>query len=85
MDYTHKRTPHAHALNLILLEIALMTAERSTPPQAPRPLPDPDELLAAQLIENIKHPHSVLLPTMRIESPRPFQNGEVLDMAGSDV
>ena len=85
MDRKPSRTPHAHALNLILLEIALMTAERSTPPQAPRPLLDQDEALAATLIKNIKHPEPVWLPTLQIESPRPPQHETIFEMEDSDV
>ncbi|HUG34938.1 MAG TPA: hypothetical protein VMJ90_09225 [Anaerolineales bacterium] len=85
MDRQTRRTPHSQALNLLPLASALIAAEKSTPPRAPRPSLDPDEALAARLIENIKHPQAVLFPEMRIEPPRPFHRKLLHEMAGSDV
>jgi hypothetical protein len=85
MDQHRKRTPHARTLSLIPLESALIAAERLTPSRAPRPDMDPNEMLAAQLIERIKHPQPVSFPGLRIESPRPLVPTMILETAGRDV
>lgn len=93
MDRQTRRTPHGISpdrsvslrARLLPLESALIAAEKLTPSRAPRPLLDPDELLAARLIENMKHPQPAWFPAMRIESPRPLQREAVLEMAGGDV
>jgi hypothetical protein len=69
---------------LIPLESALIAAEKSTPPRAPRRDRDPNEALAAQLIERIRHPRPVTSPAMRIESPQPYAREAFLQMAGGD-
>jgi hypothetical protein len=85
MDRQTRRTPHARAFNLLPLEAALIAAEQSTPSRAPRPALDPDEMLATQLIENIKHPQPVLFAAIRIEPPQPLHAAAIFKMAGSDV
>ena len=84
MDRQNKWTLPPHP-NLILLESALIAAEKLAPSRAPRRPLDPDEALAARLIENIKHPQPVLFPAMRIESPMPLRREAILETAGSDV
>jgi len=92
MDRQIRRTLHPPVnpsfdlrASLLPLESALIAAEKMTPSRAPRPLPDSDEVLAVQLIENIKRPGPDLFPAMRIESPRPFHREAILEMAGRDV
>lgn len=85
MDQIRKRTPRTQAPSLILLESALIAAEKSTPPCAPRPVRDPNEALAAQLIERIRHPQPVSLPGFRVEPPQPLTRALNFEMAGSDA
>ena len=77
MDHTHKRKPR-----LLLLESTLIAATRSTPSRVSRPEMDPNEKLAALLIERIKHPQSVSLP---IGLPEPCVPTFRLELAGGDV
>jgi hypothetical protein len=77
MDHTRKRTP-----SLILLKSALITAQRSTPSRVSRPEMDPNEKLAALLIERIKYPQPVSLP---IGLPEPHIPTFRLELAGGDV
>lgn len=79
MDHTRKRTP-----SLIPLESALIAAEKLTPSHAPRPGLDPNEKLAALLIERIKHPQHVPLPPLPIGVPEPCIPTLKLEMAGRD-
>jgi hypothetical protein len=80
MDHTHKR-----ASSLNLLESALIAAKRSTPSRVPRPEMDPNEKLAALLIERIKDPHPVLLPALPIGLPEPCTPTPRLEWTDSDV
>ena len=72
-------------MSLIPLQAALTAAHELTPFRAPRPLLDQDEVLAARLIENIRHPEPVSCLEMQIEPPQPSQRGMILEMAGTDV
>lgn len=85
MEKQDKRTPQAQAPSLILLESALIAAEKLTPSRAPRPCMDPNEALAAQLIERIKHPRPIGIPGWRIEPLMPVVPTLIRDMAGSDA
>jgi len=85
MDKRFKHTPLARTLDLYPLESVLTAAERMTPSRAPRPGPDPNEVLAAQLIERIKHPVPASLPSFQIEPPQPLARVMNFTMAGTDV
>jgi hypothetical protein len=85
MQRNRKRTPQAQALGLIPLESALIAAEKLTPSRAPRLISDPDEELAAWLIDRIKRPQPASFAGMRIESPQPRVPASMLEMAGRDA
>lgn len=92
MDRQTRRAPHVHPgssfnlkAGLLPLGSALIAAEKLTPARVPRPPLDPDEVLAARLIENIKHPQPVLFPAMQVEPRQPFNRDVILEMAGRDV
>ena len=85
MDTYRKSTSPNPALSLVPLASALIAAEQITPSRVPRPDLDPNEALAAQLIERIKHPRLAAFPGLRIEPPSPFLPISTLEMAGRDV
>ena len=70
------------ASSLLPLKMALTAAERESPSQPPRPLRDPNEQLAMQLIERIKQVHEILPGDLTIEPPQPIF-AEIQEMAGS--
>jgi len=78
-----KHTPHFDALSLLPLRIALITAEKESPVRPPRQPRDPNEQLALQLIERIKHHGKVSFTGLKIESPRPLFAESFPEMAGT--
>ena len=80
-----KHTPHSDALDLLPLRFALIAADRESPARAPRLPRDPNEQLALQLIERIKHPEPMAFTGLQVESPQPLYSESILEMAGSNV
>lgn len=78
-----RRSLHSDALDLLPLRIALIAAEKESPPRPPRQLRDPNEQLALQLIERIKHPGQISFTGLKIESPKPRFAEQFSEMAGT--
>ena len=78
-----KHTLHSNALNLLPLRIVLIVAEKESPARPPRLPCDPNEQLALQLIERIKHPQQNSFTGLEIESPRPLFAERLAEMAGT--
>lgn len=71
--------------SLFPLQMKLFAAEIESPPQPPRIQTDPNEELALELIENIRHPKSAAIALFKIEAPQPAPSELTFEMAGRDA
>jgi len=78
-----KHTPHFDALSLLPLRIALIAAEKESPARPARQPRDPNEQLALQLIERIKHHRQISFTGLKIESPQSLFAERFSEMAGT--
>jgi len=78
-----KHTLHSDALSLLPLRFALIAADRESPVRPPRQPRDPNEQLALQLIERIKHHGQISFTGLKIESPQPLFAERFSEMAGT--
>ena len=78
-----KHTLHSDALSLLPLRMAPIAAEKESPARPPRQPRDPNEQLALQLIERIKHPRQISFMGLKIESPQPLFAEQFPEMAGT--